>query len=152
MPDTRTIANSVLFADIERIIEEGGKVTLRVKGHSMRPFLRNGRDDVVLHGIASENIKPGMVVLFRHRNGHVLHRVRHIAGDRFTIKGDGNYRTAEHATTNDIVAYAEAIVRNGRTVKYGSLRWSLLTAYSLAVKIARTLYHDTIAHIRKPNA
>lgn len=149
MPDIRTISNSILFADINRIIDEGGKVTLRIKGHSMRPFLRNGRDDVVLNHIASEDIRQGMVVLFRHSKGHVLHRVRYIHGNTFIMKGDGNCRTAEHATADDIIAYAEAVIRNGHTIAYRSLHWRLLTAYSLAIKIARTAYHDIIAPILK---
>ena len=42
MPGTKTVKNEELFADVEQIIGEGGRIRLRVKGYSMRPFLRNG--------------------------------------------------------------------------------------------------------------
>ena len=42
----------------------------------------------------------------------------------------------------DVLAWADAIRRNGHTIRYGSCRWRLLSAYSLALHLARTLYYD----------
>lgn len=142
MTDIRTIANDRLFADLERLFAEGGDVQLPVKGYSMRPFLMSGRDSVHLVPVTPDRLRRGMVVLFRYRTGHVLHRIRRIEGQRVTIVGDGNYRQREQVTTADILAFADSMERRGHTVRYGSCRWRLLSAYSLAWHLARRLYYD----------
>lgn len=142
MQGTKTVNNEILFAEVERIIGEGGGVGLRVKGGSMRPFLRDDRDSVHLAPLPASGLRRGMVVLFRYRGHHILHRIRRIEGTRAVIEGDGNYRLREETATADIVAWADAIERGGKRIAFGSLRWRLLTARSLAVKTARTLFHD----------
>lgn len=142
MTDIRTLPNDLLFADLERLFAEGGDVQLPVKGYSMRPFLISGRDSAHLVPAAPEQLRRGMVVLFRYRTGHVLHRIRHIEGERLTIVGDGNYRQQERVTRADVIACVDSILRNGRTIRYGTCRWHLLSAYSLALHLARTLYYD----------
>ena len=89
----------------------------------------------------SVRLRRGMVVLFRYRTGHILHRIRRIEGDRLTIVGDGNCRQQERVMRTDVLAWADAIRRNGHTIRYGSCRWRLLSAYSLALHLARTLYY-----------
>lgn len=142
MPETKTVKNEELFADVEQIIGEGGRIRLRVKGYSMRPFLRNGTDCVNLSPIGLLRPERGMVVLFRYRGRHILHRICRIDAEEAIIEGDGNYRQKERIRPGDITAYVDSIERNGRHIDYGSVRWHLLTAWSLAVKSARTLYHD----------
>jgi hypothetical protein len=48
---TKQIANDLFFASAEEFLREGRSVELRVKGFSMRPFVRNERDVVVLSPI-----------------------------------------------------------------------------------------------------
>lgn len=151
MTDIRTLPNDLLFADLERLFAEGGDVQLPVKGYSMRPFLMSGRDSVHLVPAAPERLRRGMVILFRYRTGHVLHRIRHIEGERLTIVGDGNYRQQERVTRADVIACVDSILRNGRTIRYGTCRWHLLSAYSLALHLARTLYHDLRGDVKRNN-
>lgn len=152
MADRKTVDNEDLFADVEQIIGDGGRVQLRINGHSMRPFLRHDRDTVRLAAIAPGNLKRGMVVLFRYRGRHILHRIRRLEGDRVEIKGDGNYRIREYTTRGAVAAYVEGIERNGRYIGYRSVRWRLLTIWSLSVKAARTLYHDIANSLRGRSA
>lgn len=142
MTKVKTISNEELFADVERIVGEGGSVSLRLKGYSMSPFLCNERDSVELAPVGATSLRRGMVVLFRHGGRHILHRIRRIDQDRLTIKGDGNYRATEYADRRDVIAFVSSAQRNGRKIDYGSLRWRLLTAYSLSYKFARTIYTD----------
>lgn len=142
MTDTRTVRNRELFAEAEKIFAEGGRIKLKVKGFSMRPFLVEGRDAVELAPIEPALLRQGMVVLFRRRGRHILHRIRRIDGNTIIIKGDGNYRITETCTRRDITAYVESIERKGRTVGYGSVRWRWLTCQSLTLKLIRTLYRD----------
>ncbi|MBR3682634.1 MAG: S24/S26 family peptidase [Tidjanibacter sp.] len=142
---TKQIANDLFFASAEEFLREGRSVELRVKGFSMRPFLRNGRDVVVLapveEGVA---LRKGMVVLFRYRGRHVLHRVRRVDGGSLVIEGDGNYRTIEHATTADVVAWVSEVRLDGgpRGFAYGSCRWRGRSAVSLTIKALRTVAID----------
>lgn len=142
MTDRKTVPNKDLFADIERIIDSGGRIQLRVKGNSMKPFLRNERDIVHLSTVSRIGLRRGMVVLFRYSGRHILHRIRRIEGNKAEMKGDGNYRMVEYAPLTEIAAYVYAVERNGSLIRYGSVRWKVLTAWSLWVKALRTLYHD----------
>lgn len=140
--NVKIIKNEALFADADEILSAGGNVSLRVKGHSMRPFLRNGRDLVELSPISAGALRRGMVVLFRHKGRHILHRIRRISGDRLTIKGDGNHRMTEYASREDVVAYVLAAERDGQRIDYGSPRWRQLSARSLSAKAVRTVWND----------
>ncbi len=145
----KTVKNSDLFADVEDIISVGGHIQLRVKGGSMRPFLRDGRDVAELAPVDKAALRRGMVVLFRQCDRHILHRIRHIDGDRLIIKGDGNYRITETATRGDVAACVESILRNGKRIRYRSMRWRLLSAYSLWLKFIRTTKYDMILWVKK---
>lgn len=136
----RVIPNALLFASVEEIIAEGKSVDITVKGFSMRPFLRDGRDAVTISPIGAEELRVGMVVLFRYRNAHVLHRIRAIRDGRLTIEGDGNYRLCEEAAVEDVVGYVSSVtLGGGATLSYGSARWRCRSVWSLAVKRVRTL-------------
>ena len=139
----KIIANDVFFASIEELIAEGQSVEMTVKGFSMRPFLRNERDVVVLSPIASERLRRGMVVLFRYRGAHVLHRIAKMGGGMLTMEGDGNYRQVEVAPRESVVAYVSAVrLSGGRSFGYDSVAWRYRTLLSLRCKGLRTLAID----------
>ena len=120
--------NNIFFAEVEELLAEGKQVTILVRGNSMRPLLRDGRDKVVLRKANDEDIKKGAVMLFRYRGSHVMHRVTKIEGDVVVFEGDGNYKLQEVATRKDIVAIVEAIVRpSGRRIECSSRRWRFLS-------------------------
>lgn len=144
MPEVKTIKNNVFFVGVEQMLDEGISIDMHVKGFSMRPFLRNERDTVHLSPIDSAALRRGMVVLFLYGNHHTLHRIRRINGNELTIKGDGNYRSAELVTRDAVAAYVTYIERSGRRISYGSTMWRLLSAYSLGVKFLRTSYIDGV--------
>ena len=200
------LTNRLFFEQVEAMLAEGHEVQIRMKGHSMRPLLRNERDIAVLTPIAKyapapvpaagapadpvpetcaadtapdlhtpacgtrhpapspsgiSALRPGDVVLFRCEGRHILHRIVGIetgircegnrpvcapaAGNapspeasaenpaerdsaagtlRFTLSGDGNYRTKEHCLGEDIVAVMTAVILpSGRIVRTCSRRW-----------------------------
>lgn len=149
MPEIKTIRNDEFFADVEHLLDDGLSIEMRVKGYSMRPFLRNERDKVHLSAIDTASLKRGMVVLFLYRNHHTLHRIRRIDGNRLLMKGDGNYRSAELVTRDAVAAYVKSVERSGREIKYGSLQWFLLSVYSIKIKILRTAYIDMVRFVKR---
>ena len=143
----RTIANDIFFASVEELLKEGRSVEMLLPGgsYSMRPFLRSGKDEIRLSSAEGVELRKGMVVLFRSHGTHILHRVRRVEKNgRLVIKGDGNYRKTEYATTRDVVAWVSRVIPNGRGrgFAYGSLRWHLRSAWSLMVKVVLNFGRD----------
>lgn len=53
------LANRLFFEQVEAMLAEGHEVQIRMKGHSMRPLLRNERDIAILTPIAKYTLLPG---------------------------------------------------------------------------------------------
>ena len=117
------ISNDIFFAEVERLLGEGGDVMIIIRGNSMQPMLRDGRDRVVLRRYEGDEIRVGDVMLFRYRGEYVLHRVVKVDGERILFAGDGNYKFYEQATTEDIVARMVAYVKDGRRVECSDEEW-----------------------------
>lgn len=117
------ISNDIFFAEVERLLNEGGEVMITIRGNSMQPVLRDGRDKVVLRRYEGSEVLRGEVMLFRYRGGHVLHRVVSVEGERITFAGDGNYKLYEQAQRSDIVARMVAYIKDGRRVECTGREW-----------------------------
>ena len=66
---------------IQEEIDSGGKVRFKPRGRSMLPFLKEGRDEVVLVK-PPERLKKYEIPFYRRRDGgFVLHRVVGLASD-----------------------------------------------------------------------
>lgn len=109
---TKQFANAQLIPQFVEMINQGHTVTFKLKGYSMRPFLENGRDSVVLK--KHDSINCGDVVLAEVKPGvYVLHRIVDIKGDTITLRGDGNLGT-EQCTLDDVRGIAVAFYRKQR--------------------------------------
>ncbi len=134
-----TIDNNLFFQSVEEMLEQGHTIDIKVKGHSMRPFLRNEQDSVRLVSVSAEGLVRGDVVLFRHRGHHTLHRYYDTREGKLIFKGDGNCRLTELAEPADVVAKVVSIIRpDGATISYGSKAWSSSSRKSLLCKALRT--------------
>ena len=122
----KQIPNDLFFAWVESEIAEGRSVKFRLKGNSMFPLLRNGKDEVILEKCFPENLKPMDVILFRYRGAHVLHRIIKRKGNDLLIQGDGSIVAMEHCTVNDVVGKVTSICRSsGKTILIESWKWKL---------------------------
>lgn len=111
----REVPNEVLLDHVRRLVAEGHTATIRVKGHSMRPLLEGGRDQVSL--APYDALKRGDVVLAEIApRGYVLHRIIRIEGECLTLMGDGNVRGVETCNRENVVAVATTIIRNGKRI------------------------------------
>ncbi len=110
------IDNDSFFADVLSVLAEGRQATIPVKGFSMLPFIRGGKDLVVLEK-APADLKAGDIVLFHigpmDGGRWVMHRILSIDGDAVDIMGDGVYRGHEHVRRDQIYAKAVTILRGG---------------------------------------
>ena len=115
--DKMIIDNDTFFADVQRMLDEGKRVTIPVKGSSMLPFIRGGKDLVVLEK-AGEVLRADDIVLFhvgpQEGGRYVMHRILSIDGDAVDIQGDGVPKTHEHVRRNQVIAKAVEILRDGK--------------------------------------
>ena len=116
------IPNAILLSAVAAMLREGKQVTLATKGYSMLPFIRGGRDSVLLQ--RHDRYAVGDVVLAEVAPKHyVLHRIVKLEGDAVTLSGDGNLRGTEHCRAEHIAGRAEAIVGpHGRKRRVASAR------------------------------
>ena len=122
----KKVANNVFFSWLEEEIAQGKPVRFRLKGNSMFPLLRNGKDEVILEKCFPENLKPMDVVLFRYRGKHVLHRIIRREGERLLIQGDGSIVAKEECTVDDVIGKVVQICRpSGKEIPVGSWQWTI---------------------------
>ena len=122
----KTIPNDTFFACVEAELAEGRPVRFRLKGNSMFPLLRNGKDVVVLEKCSFESLKPMDVVLFRYRGKHVLHRIIRREGECLLIQGDGSIVAKEECKVDDVVGKVVQICRSsGKVLSVDSWQWTI---------------------------
>ena len=105
--------NDEFFSQVLSRLEEGHSATIPVKGFSMLPFIRGGKDLVVLEKATGDIVKDD-IVLFRLGGRYIMHRVLTVEGGKFDIQGDGVWLGHEHPGREDILAKAVTILRNGK--------------------------------------
>lgn len=100
----------LLLHEATRLVSEGKRVVIRVKGNSMLPFLRNEKDSVELD--KATDLKCGDIVLaFVENRRFVLHRIIKTDGNKVVLMGDGNLKGCELCTIPDIKAKAVKIIK-----------------------------------------
>ena len=108
------ISNDVFFAEVIRMLREGRRVTIPVKGVSMLPFIRGGKDSVILEPVENAGtLAAGDIVLFRFEGRYILHRIRKISGGTAEIRGDGAV-SSEHCPLQNIYGRVVTILKKGR--------------------------------------
>ena len=110
--------------NIERSIKELGYAVVPIKGTSMMPLLKEGRDRVELKPYCHEQLKKGDVVLYKKNDDTlVLHRIiKTENGEFFTVLGDHQFKNAERVNKNQIIAVARGFFIKGRYVNEKT-RW-----------------------------
>ena len=92
-----------------------GEILISPKGASMRPYLCEKRDKVLVLP-ATEKLKKYDIVLYKNSGIYVLHRILEINDFEYIICGDNN-AYIEHIQKDDIIGVASEIYRkSGRTV------------------------------------
>lgn len=142
----KELPNELFLKEVRELISDGHDVTLRVRGVSMRPFLEDRRDKIVLTRL--EETKVGDAVLAEIAPGkYVYHRVVCIEGDKVMLKGDGNIYGTEECRLENIVASTKMLIRkekyyspDGRVWRWYSALWPKLPfARRVLLKLHRML-------------
>lgn len=132
---TLTLPNDILIPQIRKVLEEGHTATFRVRGVSMRPFLEDGRDKVLLEPLRRAPRVGDVVLAEVEPKRYVLHRIVRIEGERITMRGDGNVRGTEEFDRKHIIGIATAFFRKGRNRpdSVTGTKWKLYSRIWLAL-------------------
>lgn len=121
------LSNEVFLKEVRELIADGHDVTLSVRGVSMRPFLEDRRDKIVLTRPVAPEV--GDAVLAEIAPGkYVYHRIISIEKDRVTLKGDGNVYGTEQCGIEDIAASTKRLIRKGRCYSPEGMAWRWYSA------------------------
>lgn len=122
----KQIPNDLFFNWVEGEIAQGRSGQFLLKGVSMYPLIRGGKDKIVLSPYSPGELRPMDVVLFRYRGQHLLHRIIRRDGDLLTIKGDGSYVAMEICNVFDVIGRVQAVIRpSGKEIPVVSWKWKL---------------------------
>lgn len=107
------LPNEVLLDEVAALLADGRRVSLRVKGQSMHPFLVEGRDVVCLQRLPM--VEVGDIVLARiPRRGYVLHGVYACAPHEVVLMGDGNVNGREVCSPEAVCGTVVEVVHRGK--------------------------------------
>ncbi|MDO4737111.1 MAG: S24/S26 family peptidase [Bacteroidales bacterium] len=123
-----SVDNSIFLPQVVRLIEEGHSATIIARGDSMRPFIEDGRDKLVLG--KADSIKVGDVILAEVSEGSfVCHRIERISNGMITMRGDGNVIGTECFPKDKVRAKLLQVIRKGKVYTMATSRlWRLYSA------------------------
>lgn len=100
------------------LIESGEDVPLTGSGNSMRPFLRDEKDVLIMTSPIGREIATGDVVLYQRDNGQlVIHRVYKRCKDgTFCFVGDNQWSLERNISPHQFCAVAKKVVKEGKAI------------------------------------
>ena len=125
-PTLKSVSGQFLKIDdmmplIKECLLENRSVEILVRGASMLPTLKEGRDSVVLSRLEREPKKYDVVLYSRSDGSYVLHRIVKV-GESYTAIGDAQYVYESGILRESIIAIAVAFRKNGRLISADSVR------------------------------
>ena len=106
-----------LFENIQQFLHDEYLASFTVTGNSMWPFLRHGKDHVVLEPCAEKTLKKGDIVLFMPEQGrYLLHRIVWVRESQFCTAGDGNCFRDGTFNQGCVVGRVATLVRKGKKI------------------------------------
>lgn len=103
---------------LEQAIEQHGVVLHHIKGISMRPLLRAGKDMIVICRKPAQRLKRYDMPVFKRSNGeYVIHRILKVHDSGYDIVGDNQCFYERNVTDDQIIGVVCQIVRNNKTIQ-----------------------------------
>ncbi len=100
----------------EEEIERSGKIIYTNVGDSMMPFIKQGRDVLVISK-AEGKLKRYDVPLYKRDNGrYVLHRILKVRKNDYVICGDNRWSKEYGITDRHIIGVLTGVIRDGKEI------------------------------------
>ena len=98
-------------------IDAGQTVNLTVKGVSMEPFLKDGKDSVYLVSAKGRSPRIGDIYMFRRPdNTYAMHRVYRVTENGMLLFVGDNQLLLEKVPQHALTAYVPAAIKDGKKV------------------------------------
>ena len=112
----KVIGEEGFFQTAQQVLAEGKGVVFVPKGNSMLPFIKGGRDSVVLSPLTRPP-EVGNIILAKIGTKYFLHRIIELRGNEVSLMGDGNLHGKEHCMITDMIGIVTEIRKeNGKVV------------------------------------
>ncbi len=109
----------------EEEIEKSGKIIYTNVGDSMMPFIKQGRDVLVISK-AEGKLKRYDVPLYKRDSGqYVLHRILKVRENDYVICGDNRCSREYGITDRHIIGVLTGIIRDGREIPVTDLKYRI---------------------------
>ena len=109
----------------EEEIEKSGKIIYTNVGDSMMPFIRQGRDVLVISAVEGR-LKRYDVPLYKRDSGqYVLHRILKVRENDYVICGDNRCSREYGITDRHIIGVLTGIIRDGREIPVTDLKYRI---------------------------
>ncbi|MDR0892647.1 MAG: S24/S26 family peptidase [Mediterranea sp.] len=144
--------NELFFQEVETLLKEGKKVTFRLKGGSMRPFLRDG-DVIRIVQKPYDQLRPGDIALAHTDLGVLLHRIVAINGEQVHLLGDAN-RQQELTERRKVMGVFDAAWRGEKSLHLNSVTMRTLALYWYKIRPLRRYLlgaYEICRRLRKGN-
>lgn len=124
----KQVSAQQLFPVIKELLATQRQAAFTVSGMSMWPFLADGRDKVVVVACDPKSLRLGDIVLYRRPDDgqYILHRITRLRGDLFETTGDNSQVRDGYFPFSCIEAKVICIVRKGKEIQCGRIRWRFL--------------------------
>lgn len=118
----------------EAYLAEHGSLTYRIKGVSMQPMLRQGRDLFTVTAKGTQRCRKYDVVLYRRPpEQYVLHRIIQVRENDYVILGDNCVNKEYGIRDEDILGVMTSFIRKGKTVSVTDWRYWLYSRLWVSV-------------------
>lgn len=129
-------------------LENGNRVKIRISGNSMAPFLKDGRDFVILEKFSGRPVRGGIYFYRRPGGKAVMHRLVRINRGKLYMCGDSQLTIETGITEEMFFASAEEFIIDGKRVTKHSLKYKFYAHVWSRIKL-RKLIFKVLAWIRK---
>ncbi|MBE7065424.1 MAG: hypothetical protein E7384_06400 [Ruminococcaceae bacterium] len=132
---------SEYVSDVKNVVDDGGMFFLKVSGKSMLPFLKDGKDTVLLKKSDEPSIYD-VAFYVRQSGGVVLHRIVAIHGDKFDFCGDNQTEIEKGIPKENIIAVMDAYIRDGKRYFCNSASYKIKSVLWVKTRIFRKFYRN----------
>jgi len=109
----------------EKEIQQRGQLIYTNVGDSMMPFIKQGRDVLVISKV-NDRLKKYDVPLYKRDSGqYVLHRILKVRKYDYVICGDNRWQREYNITDKHIIGVLTAVIRDGREIPVTNLKYRL---------------------------
>ena len=137
---TLSLSLKDIYPIMEQAFSENECVHLTVRGNSMSPFLRDGRDTATFSALQGRKICKGDIVFYQRAGGQfVMHRVYSVETDgTMTMLGDAQWTLEKGIRPDQLRAYVTKVTRKGQEIscEKGFYR-RLMTLWQLRIRFPR---------------